>query len=337
MRTIRVAINGFGRIGRQVCKALWEKCRHTVEVVAVNDLYGVEANAHLLKYDSVYGRWDAEVSVEGDCLRVGSWSIRNFGERDPRNLLWQPLGVDLVVEATGLFRSGAEAALHRSAGAGKVVVTAPGTGLDLTVVMGVNEAQYDPRTHHVVSNASCTTNCLAPIVHVVHRCFGIVRGMMHTVHPYTSEQSLLDTPHDDLRRARAAACNIVPFPTGAPLALSLVLPELEGRLAGYSLRVPTATVSVLDLCLVLERAATAAALLGALKAESQGRLTGILGYTEAPLVSSDFVGDPHSGVVDAGLTTTQGNLATLVAWYDTEWAYSCRVADLIAYMARKGW
>jgi len=338
MTKVRVGINGFGRIGRQVLKTIHQRHRERIEVVAVNDLFDIATNAHLLQYDTTYGTYPAEVAVEGDVMRVGDdFRIRNFAERDPRHLPWGELGVDVVVESTGIFRTGPKAAQHIEAGARKVIITAPAKEEDLTVVMGVNHQDYDPARHHVISNASCTTNCLAPIVKVVHGAFGVAKGVMTTVHAYTNDQRILDLPHKDLRRARAAACNMIPTSTGAAKAVALVIPEMKGRFSGCSVRVPVPTVSLVDLVVLLEKETETAALCGALKAASEGELAGILGFSEKPLVSSDFIREPRSGVVEAEFTNVQsGNLAKIFAWYDNEWGYSCRVGDLIAYMAERG-
>ncbi|EFL52617.1 glyceraldehyde-3-phosphate dehydrogenase, type I [Solidesulfovibrio fructosivorans JJ]] len=338
MSKIRVGINGFGRIGRQVLRSIWERHREAMEVVAINDLFEVKTNAHLLAHDTCYGRFAPRVVVDGDTMRIGDeWNIVNLGERDPRLLPWGDLGVDVVVESTGIFRTGPKAMQHVEAGAKRVVISAPAKDEDITVVMGVNHAQYDPAKHVVISNASCTTNCLAPIVHVLHKAYGIAKGVMTTVHAYTNDQRILDLPHKDLRRARAAACNMIPTSTGAAKAVALVIPEMAGRFEGFSVRVPTPTVSLVDFVAVLEKDTTAEALKAALREAAEGELKGILAVSPEPLVSSDYVGDSHSSIVDADFTTVQGgNLAKVYAWYDNEWGYSCRVADLIAYMGQRG-
>jgi glyceraldehyde 3-phosphate dehydrogenase len=287
----------------------------------------------LLKYDSVHGQFQGEVGVDGDSIVVNGKKIRVFAEKDPKNLPWGELGVEYVVEATGIFRNRDQAQWHIDAGAKKVIITAPAKKEDITIVMGVNEDKYDPAQHHVVSNASCTTNCLAPVAKVLHEEFGIVKGLMTTVHSYTNDQRILDLPHKDLRRARAAALSIIPTTTGAAAAVGLVLPELKGKLDGYALRVPTPTVSVVDLVAELAKPATAEEINAALKSAAEGKLKGILGYEETPLVSMDFRGDSRSSIVDAELTSViEGNMAKVVAWYDNEWGYSLRVVDLIAYM-----
>jgi glyceraldehyde 3-phosphate dehydrogenase len=337
MRKVKVGINGFGRIGRQVLKAVYEHHGEAAEVVAINDLFDTHTNAHLLGYDTNYGRFPLEIRTEGDDMAVGSWKVRCFKERDPKNIPWGEAGVDVVVESTGIFRTGPQASMHIESGAKKVIISAPAKDEDITIVMGVNEAAYDPGAHHIVSNASCTTNCLAPIAKVVHEAFGIKSGVMCTIHSYTNDQRILDLPHKDLRRARAAACNIIPTSTGAAKAVALVIPELKGRFSGYSLRVPTPAVSVVDFAAILDKPTDTQTMQSTLKAAAAGPLKGIMGYCEEPLVSSDFKGDPRSGIVEAEFTSVQdGVLAKIVAWYDNEWGYSCRVGDLIAFMAGKG-
>ena len=337
MRKVKVGINGFGRIGRQVLKALYEQHKDVAEVVAVNDLFDTHTNAHLLGYDTNYGRFAVDIRTEGDNMAVGDWQVRCSNARDPRNILWGEAGVDVVVESTGIFRTGPQAAMHIESGAKKVIISAPAKDEDITIVLGVNEAQYDPVKHNIISNASCTTNCLAPIAKVVHEAFGIKSGVMCTIHSYTNDQRILDLPHKDLRRARAAACNIIPTSTGAAKAVSLVIPELKGRFSGYSLRVPTPAVSVVDFAAILEKPTDTQAMRDTLKAAAQGPLKGIMGYSEEPLVSSDYKGDPRSGIVESEFTSVQdGVLAKIVAWYDNEWGYSCRVGDLVRYMAGKG-
>ena len=334
---VRLGINGFGRIGRQVLKAVMERCPQTLQVVAVNDLFDVETNAHLFKYDTNYGRFQGTVVEGKDRLIVNGRPIRSFAFRDPAQIPWDDEGVDIVVESTGLFSDAAKARAHLEAGAKKVIISAPAKGEDLTVVMGVNEASYNPKKHHIVSNASCTTNCLAPPVSVVHAAFGIEKGMMTTVHSYTNDQRILDLPHKDLRRARAAACNIIPTTTGAARALALIIPELEGRFDGYSLRVPTPTVSVADFTAEIRTTATTEELRDALRQAAKRSLQGIMVCEEEPLVSMDYKGDPHSSIVDLEFTQVlRGNMVKVVAWYDNEWGYSCRVADLANYMAGKG-
>jgi len=331
---IKVGINGFGRIGRLVFRGAINN--PNIEIVAINDLTDAAMLAHLLKYDSVHGKFDGEVYAEGDCIVVNGKKIKVFAEKDPKNLPWGELGVEYVVESTGIFRKREQAQWHIDAGAKKVIITAPAKNEDITIVMGVNEDKYDPEKHHVVSNASCTTNCLAPFAKVLHQKFGIKRGLMTTVHSYTNDQRILDLPHSDYRRARAAALSIIPTTTGAAAAVGLVLPELKGKLDGYALRVPTPTVSVVDLVAELEKPVTVEEVNAALKEAAEGELKGILGYEEAELVSMDFRGDSRSSIVDASLTSVmEGNMVKVVSWYDNEWGYSMRVVDLILYMASK--
>jgi glyceraldehyde 3-phosphate dehydrogenase len=336
--SMRIGINGFGRIGRQVLKAMRDSYGDQLEVVAVNDLYSTEVNAHLLQYDSNYGRFDGTVEVEDGMLRVDGKAIRVFSERDPGSVPWGELGVRLVVEATGVFTDGKKAAAHLSGGASKVIITAPARpsdSVDLTIVMGVNDGRYDPAQHHIVSNASCTTNCLAPVAKVLHDAFGIEYGLMTTIHAYTNDQRILDLAHKDLRRSRAAGLNIIPTTTGAARAVALVIPELQGRFDGFALRVPTATVSIVDFVATLARAVTVQEVNAALRSAAEGPMQGILGYEEEPLVSMDYKGDTRSAIVDAQLTAVVGERMTkVVAWYDNEWAYSVRVADLAAHMAK---
>ena len=337
MQKLRIAINGFGRIGRQVLKAILERHAEAMDVVAINDLFDVATNAHLLSYDTNYGKLPVAASVDGDVMVVGDWRIRNFAERDPRGLPWNDLGVDIVIESTGIFRTGPKCQAHIDAGAKKVIITSPAKEEDLTIVLGVNDERYDPAAHHILSNASCTTNCLAPVAKVVHEQFGIVKGVMTTIHSYTNDQRILDLPHKDLRRARAAACNMIPTSTGAAEAVSLVIPALKGKFSGLSVRVPTPTVSLVDFVVQLEKSTTTADLRAALKAAADGPLAGILGFSALPLVSSDFKADPRSSIVDGEYTFVQGgDMAKILAWYDNEWGYSCRVADLAAFMAEKG-
>ncbi|MDI3257843.1 MAG: type I glyceraldehyde-3-phosphate dehydrogenase [Kyrpidia sp.] len=332
---MRMAINGFGRIGRNVFRAAHR--RGDVEIVAVNDLTDAETLAMLLKYDSVHGIFEAEVHADGDALVVDGKRVKVLAESDPARLPWEELGVDVAVESTGRFRSRDQAKAHLRAGAKKVIITAPAKDEDLTVVMGVNEGQYDPERHFILSNASCTTNCLAPLAKVLHEQFGIERGLMTTVHSYTNDQRILDLPHKDLRRARAAGLSIIPTTTGAAKAVALVLPELKGKLNGFAMRVPTPNVSVVDLVVDVRRPTSVEEVNAALREAAEGSLDGILGYTDKPLVSKDFNGDPRSSVVD-GLSTMvmEGTMVKAVAWYDNEWGYSNRVVDLAAYMARKG-
>ena len=335
----RIGINGFGRIGRQVFKAIDEGgFSDLFEVVAVNDLTEPASLAHLLKYDSTYGRYDAEIAATDGGIAVNGRTVKVFSEKDPALLPWAAENVDLVVESTGRYTDAAKAKGHVTAGAKKVVISAPATGEDLTVVLGVNEEAYDPATHHIVSNASCTTNCLAPVAKIVLDNFGIKRGLMTTVHSYTADQVLVDGPHKDLRRARSAAANIVPTTTGAARALSLVIPELKGKFDGFSLRVPTPTVSVVDFVAETERPATVDGLNAAFRAASASdTMGGILGFSDEPLVSSDYRQDPRSSIVDGPSTMVIGEtLVKVIAWYDNEWGYSCRVADLVALICEAG-
>ena len=334
---IRLGINGFGRIGRQVLKAVMERYPQTLQVAAVNDLFDVETNAHLLKYDTNYGRFPGEVTVKKDCFVINGQQIRNFAFRDPASIPWDDEGVDIVVESTGLFLTGPKAAAHLQGGARKVIITAPAKEEDITIVMGVNHKQYVPQKHHIISNASCTTNCLAPPVLVIHQVFGIEKGMMTTVHSYTNDQRILDLPHKDLRRARAAAQNIIPTTTGAAKALALVIPDLAGRFDGYSLRVPTPTVSIVDFTAELKTKTTTDYLRKVLVMASRKSLKGIMACEEERLVSTDFRGNEHSSVIDLEFTVVlRENLAKVVAWYDNEWGYSCRVADLANFIVQKG-
>ena len=337
MKKVRVGINGFGRIGRQVFRALRQSYADRVEVVAINDLFDATTNFQLLEYDSVYGRAFLDAQVDGQEVKVGDWNIHCFAERDPHQLAWGQYDVDVVVESTGIFRKASQASVHMDNGAKKVIITAPAKEEDITIVMGVNHDQYDPEKHHIVSNASCTTNCLAPVALVLQRNFGIKLGNMTTIHSYTNDQRILDMAHKDPRRARAAACNIIPTSTGAAQAVAKVIPELAGKFTGYSLRVPTPTVSVVDFNGILEKETDTETLLAALKDASETYLTGILGYNTLPLVSMDFKGDPHSSILEAPYTTVQnGNLVKVVAWYDNEWGYSNRVCDLVCLMQEKG-
>ncbi len=336
--TLRVAINGFGRIGRQVFKAIKENYPEDIEVVAVNDLVPTETNAHLLKYDSNYGRFDADIQVDEEGhLIVDGKKILVFSQRNPADLPWADLDVDIVVESTGFFRTREKASLHLEAGAKKVIISAPATDPDLTVVLGVNEGDYDPAKHNIISNASCTTNCMAPAAKVVDDNFGIIKGVMTTVHSYTNDQRILDLVHKDLRRARAAAINIIPTTTGAAKAVGVVIPKLQGRFDGMSIRVPTPTVSVVDFVATIEKPTTTEALLDAFRAAANGPLKGILGVSEEPLVSMDFKGDPRSSIVDAQFTyVLGGDMVKVITWYDNEWGYSSRVADLCKFIYDKG-
>ncbi len=336
MTTTRIGINGFGRIGRQTLKAILERHPDELEVVAVNDLADDETNAHLFKYDSTYGRFDGEVRAGDNEIVVNGKSIRSFSERDPAALPWGDIGVDIVIESTGIFTDAEKAAAHRDAGAKKVIISAPAKNEDITIVLGVNEGLYESAQHHIVSNASCTTNGLALPAKVIFDAFGIERGLMTTIHSYTNDQNVLDVYHKDLRRARSAGQNIIPTTTGAAKALALVIPELKGRFDGFSLRVPTPTVSIIDFVALTEKPVTAEAVNDALRAAAEGPMKDLLGYTEEELVSMDFKGDPRSSIIDAASTMATGdNLVKVIAWYDNEWGYSCRVSDLAAYMAER--
>ena len=332
---IRVGINGFGRTGRMFYRAAIQKPT-SFEIVAVNDVTSAENLSHLLKYDSVHGKFSEQVKVEGSHVMVNGHAFEALSEHDPARLPWSRLGVQLVVEASGHFTSRDKAAAHLSAGASKVVLSAPGEGADATFCMGVNERDYDPKKHDVVSNASCTTNCLAPIAKVLHENFGIVHGLMTTVHAYTNDQKLLDAPHKDPRRARAAAMSMIPTSTGAARAIGLVIPALKGKLDGIAVRVPTPNVSLVDLCALLERDADSKAINLAMKKAAEGELKGILEYCEEPLVSTDFNGNPNSSILDSPLTKVIGaRLAKVFAWYDNEWGYANRLVDVTGYIASK--
>jgi glyceraldehyde 3-phosphate dehydrogenase len=334
---VRLGINGFGRIGRQVLKAVLERHPKALRVVAINDLFDVETNAHLFKYDSNYGRFDGKVEAKRDGFMINGKAIKNFAFRDPAEIPWDDAGVDIVVESTGLFVTGPKASAHLEAGAKKVIISAPAKEEDLTVVMGVNHRAYRPKKHHIVSNASCTTNCLAPPALVIHKAFGIEKALMTTVHSYTTDQRILDLAHKDLRRARSAGQNIIPTSTGAAKAMSLVVPDLAGRFDGYSLRVPTPTVSVVDFVALLKKKTDTRELRATLKKAAGTSLKGIMACEEEELVSTDFKGNPHSSIIDMAFTQVlQGNMAKVVTWYDNEWGYSCRVADLANFMASKG-
>ena len=331
----KLAINGFGRIGREVFRVAFTNPE--VEVIAINDLSPATALAHLLKYDSIHGIYDHEVSAYEEGIVVDGKKIKVYGQTDPATLPWGELGVDIVVESTGRFTEADKAAAHLKAGAKKVIISAPAKKEDITIVMGVNEDQYDPAKHNIISNASCTTNCLAPFTKVLLEKFGIESGLMTTVHSYTNDQRILDLPHKDLRRARAAACSIIPTTTGAAKAVALVLPELKGKLNGFAMRVPTPNVSITDLTVVLKKDTTAEEINAALKEAAEGKLKGILGYTDLPLVSRDFNGCPLSSIIDGLSTMMVGpRMAKVVSWYDNEWGYSNRVVDLACYIAKKG-
>ena len=331
----RIGINGFGRIGRQVLKVMKENFPDDFNVIAFNDLGNLETMAHLFRYDSNYGAYKGSVEVKEDGLVIEGDFIKALSQPNPDALPWKDMGVEIVIESTGIFRAREDAAKHLEAGAKKVIITAPAKGPDLTIVLGVNQGDYDPANHHIISNASCTTNCLAPAVKVVQEAFGVSKGLMTTIHAYTSGQKILDLPHKDLRRARAAALNIVPTTTGAAKALALVIPELEGKFDGFAMRVPTPTVSVVDFVANLERPATTEALHQAFRKAAEGPMKGILGFSEEPLVSVDYKMDPRSSIVDAQFTFVMGeDMVKVVAWYDNEWGYSVRTADLALLVAK---
>ena len=334
----RVGINGFGRIGRQVLRAIRERRGDTLQVVAVNDLTDTQTNAHLFKYDSNYGIYPGSVdAASDDTIVIDGDEIKVMAERDPSQLPWSEHGVEIVVESTGFFTDASAAAGHKAGGAKKVIISAPATGEDATIVLGVNEDVYDPGAHHVISNASCTTNCIATMTRALHDAFGVRRGLMTTVHSYTNDQKILDQVHSDLRRARSAAVNIIPTTTGAAKAVGLVLPELAGKIHGMAFRVPTPTGSVTDFVAELDTSASAEDVNEAYRAAADGRMAGIVEYTEEPIVGSDIVRNPHSSIID-GLSTIsmEGNMVKVVGWYDNEWGYSCRTADLAGFLAEKG-
>jgi glyceraldehyde 3-phosphate dehydrogenase len=332
---VKVGINGFGRIGRNVVRAGLH--REDVEFVAVNDLTDTKTLAHLLKYDSVLGKLHEEVTSDADSITVAGKKIKVFATKDPAQLDWDSVGAEIVIESTGFFTDAKDASKHLRGSVKKVIISAPAKNEDVTLVLGVNDAMYDPARHNIISNASCTTNCLAPVVKVLHDTFGIEKGSMTTIHSYTNDQKILDYPHKDLRRARAGALNMIPTTTGAAKAIGLVMPQLKGKLDGYSMRVPTPDVSVVDLVAILSKPATTAEVNAALKAAAEGELKGILAYTEDPVVSSDMLHNPNSSIVDSLLTKVlDGNLLKVVAWYDNEWGYSCRVVDLVSFLVKKG-
>ncbi len=333
---IRVGINGFGRIGRQSLKAMLERYPNAIEVVAVNDITDTETNAHLFRYDTTYGRYQGTVEVVENDIVIDGKRIKVFQQKDPGQIPWGDVGAQVVIESTGLFTDADKAKAHLHDTVKKVIISAPAKGEDITIVLGVNQDKYDPAQHNIISNASCTTNCLAPAAKVIFDTFGIEKGMMTTVHSYTNDQRILDVVHKDLRRARAAAANIIPTTTGAARALSLVIPELKGKFDGFSLRVPTITVSVVDFVAILSKPGSKEAVNDAFKQAAQGSMKGILDYTEEPLVSSDFRGDDHSSIVDGLSTMMLGdNYLKVIAWYDNEWGYSCRVADLTNFVGER--
>ena len=333
----RVGINGFGRIGRLVMKAIIERSQGVLEVVAVNDLTDAATNAHLFKYDSNYGVYPGTVEAEGDSLVIDGAQVKVLAERDPSRIPWGALGVDIVLESTGLFTDAAKAGAHRTAGAKKVIISAPGKNEDVTIVLGVNEGQYDPSRHHIISNASCTTNCVAPVIKVLNDNFGVARGLMTTIHSYTNDQKILDVFHKDLRRARAAALNMIPTTTGAAKVVGVVIPELKGKLHGIAIRVPTPTVSLIDFVADLKKKTTVEEVNKAYLDASAGSLKGLLQYCTEPLVSIDFKGSPYSAIFDSLSTMVMDDtMVKVLAWYDNEWGYSCRLADLAVFVARKG-
>jgi len=335
--TTRIGINGFGRIGRLAFKAIKQLYPDKLEVVVINDLTDAKSNAHLLKYDSNYGIYPGTVEATADSIVVDGKATKVLAERDPAKIKWGDYGVAVVIESTGLFTEAAKASAHLQGGAKKVIISAPAKDEDITIVLGVNEEKYDPAKHRVISNASCTTNCIAPVVKVLHQTFGFSKGLMTTVHAYTNDQKIMDIVHKDLRRARAAGINIIPTTTGAAKAVTQVLPELKGKLHGVALRVPVTTVSLCDLVADLDKPATAEEINKAFKAAADGKMKGILEYCEEPLVSIDFKGNPASSIVDAQSTMViAGNMVKVMSWYDNEWGYSCRMADLISFMAGKG-
>ena len=333
----KVGINGFGRIGRLVLRTINEYHLDDLEVVAINDLTDAKTNAHLFKWDSTYGTYKGNIQADEDVISVDGNKIKVLSQRDPAQIPWSDYGAEVVIESTGIFTDAEKANAHKQGSVKKVIISAPAKNEDITIVLGVNEDKYEADKHHIISNASCTTNCLAPVAKVLHDNFGIVKGLMTTIHSYTNDQRLQDMYHKDLRRARAAAENMVPTTTGAAKAISLVLPELKGKLHGMALRVPTPTVSIVDLVCEIGKEATAEDINNAFKKASEGKLEGILGYSEEPLVSSDFKGNPHSSIVDAPNTMVmEGNMVKVLSWYDNEWGYCCRLADLAAFIGRNG-
>jgi len=335
--TLRIGINGFGRIGRLTLRTINQYHADEMEVAAINDLTDAQTNAHLLKWDTCYGRYPGTVEATADAIVVNGRAVKVLSERDPASIPWRDYGVDIVIESTGIFTDATKAATHRQGGAKKVIISAPAKNEDITLVLGVNEESYQPEKHHVISNASCTTNCIAPVAKVLHRSFGINKGLMTTIHAYTNDQRLQDMFHKDMRRARAAAENIVPTTTGAAKAVTQVMPELKGRLHGLAFRVPVATVSVVDLVAELDKEVTVEQVNQALRQAAEGELIGILEYCQEPLVSSDFKGNPASSIADALSTMViGGNMVKVLAWYDNEWGYCCRLADVALYIAGKG-
>ena len=332
---IKVGINGFGRIGRNVMRTALGDAE--IDFVAVNDLTDTKTLAHLLKYDSIMGNLEQEISADGDTIKIGDDSFKVFSEKDPSAIDWESVGAEIVIESTGRFTNAEDAKKHLGATVKKVIISAPAKGEDVTIVLGVNEEMYDAANHHIISNASCTTNCLAPVAKVIHDKFGIKNALMNTIHSYTNDQQLLDLPHKDLRRARAAALSMIPTSTGAAKAIALVIPDLKGKFDGISVRVPTPNVSLVDVVMTLEKSTTTEEVNAALKEAANGDLKGILAFSEEPLVSIDFRGNPNSSIVDAENTKViDGTLVKILSWYDNEWGYSCRVRDLVKYIAEKG-
>jgi len=335
--TTRIGINGFGRVGRLTFRGIKQYHSDKLEIVAINDLTDTKTNAHLLKWDSNYGRYPGEVGATEDSILVDGKKVRVFSEREPGNIPWQDCGVDIVIESTGLFTDGTKAAAHRKGSVKKVLISAPAKNEDVTVVLGVNEDQYDPKTHNVISNASCTTNCIAPVVKVLHQNFGVTKGLMSTIHAYTNDQRILDMYHTDLRRARTAAANVIITHTGAAKAVTQVIPELKGKIHGMAFRIPTTTVSIVDFVADLDKEVTVEQVNQAFQTAAEGPLAGILEYCQEPLVSTDFKGNPASSIVDAlGTMVMGGNMVKVLSWYDNEWGYSCRLGDLATYIADKG-
>ena len=335
--SIKVGINGFGRIGRQFLRASLERHPGKLDVVAINDLANSETNAHLFKYDTNYGKFPGTVEVDNNSLIINNKSLTTFSERNPSEIPWNTVGVDLVIESTGVFTNAEKAAAHLDGGAKKVIISAPANGEDITIVMGVNDNKYDPKSHNIISNASCTTNCFAPMVKVLHQAFGIKYGLMSTIHAYTNDQKVLDVAHEDLRRSRAAAMNIIPTSTGAAKAVGLVIPELQGRLHGVAFRVPTSTVSATDFTALLDTKVSVEQVNQVFKQAAEGPLNGILEYCTDPLVSSDFKSNSHSCIFDSLSTITmEGEMVKILGWYDNEWGYACRTADLGAFLVEKG-
>jgi len=335
--TTKIGINGFGRVGRITFRSINQNHRGRLEVAAINDLTDTKTNAHLLKWDSTYGAYPGKVAATKDSIVVDDKEIRVLSERDPAKIAWKDYGVDIVIESTGLFTDATKAAAHRQGGAKKVLISAPARNEDITIVLGVNENKYDPKKHHIISNASCTTNCVAPVVKVLHQSFGVNKGLMTTIHAYTNDQRILDTVHSDLRRARTAGTNIIPTTTGAARAVTLVIPELTGKIHGLAFRVPVASVSVVDFVADLNKEVTIEQVNQAFRAAAEGPLSGIMEYCQEELVSIDFKGNPASSIIDALSTMViAGNMVKVIAWYDNEWGYSCRLAGLAAFVAKKG-